>query len=169
METVLKGDAKAEFLQQANLVGSHTVTTIIATMTLHFFSTYAYRDQRQYMQRYLSKSPDMKIWSFTTRLIFQLNTYLPDFPLDRPGQVVSSPPDDDIKEILYRAMPNAWKKKMVEQGYNYLDDPIYSMAEFFKRRIENLEKSILPNVLTRNNKKNKKGYKKRKLVNFGDP
>ena len=144
MERVLKGDAKAEFLQQANLVGSCTVanfTTVMATMTVHVFPTYAYRDQRRYMQRYLKKPLDMKVRSFTTRLI-QLNTYLPYFPPDRPGQLVTSLPDDDIKEILYHAMPNTWKKKMIEQGYNYLDGPIHAMAEFFETRIENLEKSI---------------------------
>ena len=35
---------------------------------------------------------------------------------------------------------------MVEQGYNYLDCLIRSMAEFFETRIENLEKSIQPSV-----------------------
>ena len=72
MERVLKGDAKAEFLQQANLVGSHTVanfTTVMATMTVHIFPTYAYCDQRQYMQRYLRKPHEMKVRSFTTRVI----------------------------------------------------------------------------------------------------
>ena len=47
MERVLKGDAKAEFLQQANLVGSRTVanfTTVMVTMTVHVFPTYAYCD-----------------------------------------------------------------------------------------------------------------------------
>ena len=162
MERVLKGDAKAEFLQQANLVGTRTVanfTTVMATMTVHVFPTYAYRDQRRYMQRYLKKPHDMKVRSFTTRLI-QLNTYLPYFPPDRPGQLVSSLPEDDIKEILYHAMPNKWKKKMIEQGYNYLDGPIHAMAEFFESRIENLEKSIPPSVSSRNPKKSKKGKKK---------
>ena len=42
---------------------------------------------------------------------------------------------------------------MIEQGYDYLDSPIYSMAEFFETRIENVEKSIPPSVLSRNNKK----------------
>ena len=73
----------------------------------------------------------MKARSFRTRLI-QLNTYLPYFSPDCPGQQVTSLPDDDIKEILYHTMPNTWKKKMVEQRYNYLD-------EFFETRIENLE------------------------------
>ena len=163
MERVLKGDAKAEFLQQANLVGTRTVAnfnTVMATMTVHVFPTYAYRDQRRYMQRYLKKPHEMKVRSFTTRLI-QLNTYLPYFPPDRPGQLVTSLPDDDIKEILYHAMPNTWKKKMIEQGYNYLDGPIHAMAEFFETRIENLEKSIPPSVPSRNGKKSKKASKKK--------
>ena len=68
---------KAEFLQQANLVGSCTVanfTIVMATMSLHVFPTYTYCDQRQYM--YLRKPPEKKTQSFTTRQI-QLNTYLP--------------------------------------------------------------------------------------------
>ena len=58
------------------------------------------------------------------------------------------------------------KKKIVEHGYNYLDGPIHAMAELFKTRIENLEKSIPPSVPPRNNKKSKKGSKKRKAVIF---
>ena len=49
MERVLKGNAKAEFLQQDKLVGSCTVnnfTTAMATMTVHVLPTYAYCDQR---------------------------------------------------------------------------------------------------------------------------
>ena len=42
----------------------------------------------------------MKVQSFTTRLI-QLNTYLLYFLPDRPGQLVTSLPDDDIEETLY--------------------------------------------------------------------
>ena len=52
VERVLKSDAKAERLQQANLGGSCTVanfTTVMATLTVHVFPTYAYRDQRRYM------------------------------------------------------------------------------------------------------------------------
>ena len=101
------------------------------------------------MQRYFRKTPDMKVWTFTTRLI-KLNTYLPYFPPDCPGQVVTSLPDDDIKEILYHPLPHVWKKKMIEHGYNYLDGPIHSMAEFFETRIKNLEKAIPPSALLRN-------------------
>ena len=78
IERVPKGDAKAEFLQKANLVGSCTVanfTTVMTTMTVHVFPAYAYCGQRKYIQRYLRKPPEVRARSFTTRLI-QLNTYL---------------------------------------------------------------------------------------------
>ena len=100
----------------------------------------------------------MKVRSFTTRLL-QLNIHLPYFPQDCPGQLVTSLPDDDIKEILYYAMPNTWEKKMVGQEYNYLDGPIHSMEVFFETRIENLEKSIPPSVPSRNKKSSKKESK----------
>ena len=48
MERVLKRDAKAEFLQKANFVGSCTVANfamVMVTMTVHVFLTYTYRDQ----------------------------------------------------------------------------------------------------------------------------
>ena len=51
---------------------------------------------------------------------------------------------------------------MVKQGYNYLDGPIHSMAEFFETRIENLEKSIPPSVPSRNRKKKSKKASKKK-------
>ena len=120
MERELKGHSKAEFLQQTNPVGSQTIanfTILMTAMIVHVFPTYNYCDQRRYMQRYLRTLPDMKVRSFTTRLV-KLNTYLPHFPPDRPGQLVTSLHDDDIKEFLYHAMPNMWKRKMVEQGYN---------------------------------------------------
>ena len=109
----------------------------------------------------------MKVRSFTTTLI-KLNTYLPFFPLDHPGQLVTSFHDDDIKEILYDNMPNMWKKKNVEQGHNYFYNPIHSMAEFFETKIKKLKKSIPPNIPSRSWKKNKKWSKKRKLVIFDD-
>ena len=89
----------------------------------------------------LLKSVKMKVWAYTTSLI-KLNTYPPYFPPDRLGQLIPSLSQDDIMDILYGAMPNTWKKKMVEEGYNYLYGPIRSMEKFSKTRIKNLEKSI---------------------------
>ena len=50
---------------------------------------------------------------------------------------------------------------MVEQGYNYLDGPIHSIAEFFKTSIDNLKKLIPQSVPSRNKKMYKKDCKKR--------
>ena len=116
------------------------------------------------MQRYLRKPPDIKVQSFTPRLI-QLNTYLLYFLPDRP---VTSLPNDDIKDILYHTMPNTWEKKMVEREYNYLDVTFYPMAEIFERRNENQEKSTPPSFRSRNHKNGKRGSKKRKTVTISD-
>ena len=111
MERVQKGDAKAEFTQQANLVGSCTVgnfTTKMATMTVHIFPILIYQDQKRYMYSYQRKPNTIKVCTFTTRLI-QLNNYLPYFPPDYVGQMVTGLPGDEVKEILYHAMPNLWR------------------------------------------------------------
>ena len=108
MERALKGEAKAEFTQKANLVQSCTIgnfTTVMATMTMHIFPVLAYQDQKRYIHRYLRKSTTMKVRTFTTRLM-QLNNYLPYFPPDCIGQMITALPDDTVKEMLYHAMPN---------------------------------------------------------------
>ena len=58
------------------------------------------------------------------------------FPPDRPDQLVTSLPDDYIEEILYHAMLNTWKQKMVEQGYNSLDGPIHSMVDSLRQGLK---------------------------------
>ena len=130
----LIGDAKAEFLQQSNLAQPCTVanytTVMMNTIIAHIFPTYANCDQRQYMQRYLRKPPEMKVYTFTTRLL-RLNIYLAYFPPDRSGQPVAPLSKDKVKEFIYYAMSKLWKKKIVEQGYNCLDGSIQNMRDFF--------------------------------------
>ena len=79
-------------------------------MTAHIFPTYEYCNQRQYMQRYLRKPPEMKVRTLTTRLL-QLNTYLAYFPPEHVDQKVNPLPEDNAKEILYHTIPNTSKKK----------------------------------------------------------
>ena len=102
----------------------------------------------------------MKVQTFTTRLLL-LITYSAYFPPDHAGKSVNPLPEDKVKEILHHAMPNMRKKKMVEQGYNYLDNSIQQMTEFFETRIENLgrfdSKKDSKNQENKSNKKNKKG------------
>ena len=123
-------------------------------MTVHIFPTYAYCDQRQYMQTYLRKPPDMKIWTFTTRLI-QLNMCLPHFLPDCPGQLVASLIDVDIKEILYHTIPNIWKKKMIEQGQNSL-----------RQRLKIQKSDSCQNLPCETERRTRKGPRKGKLQFF---
>ena len=83
IKRVQKGDAKAEFLLQANLVGSCTVanfTTVMVTMTVHFFPAYAYCDQRQYMQRYLDGPIHSMVEFFQTRIEYLEKSIPPSVP-----------------------------------------------------------------------------------------
>mgnify|MGYP000178994996 CR=1 FL=1 len=61
-----------------------------------------------------------------------------------------------MKDILYYAMPDSWKQKMTEQGYNYIAHTLTEMTEFFETRIENLETPV-------ETKKGKKGKGKKKV------
>ena len=159
---VLQGDAKAEFEKQARDAGNETAANfriVMTAMTVHVFPRFAYRDQKRYLQRYLAKPSDMKVRTFSTRLS-ELNSYLPSFPPDSMGQNVIALSDDELKDVLYVAMPDSYQRKMTEQGYNYLD-PDYSlqtMTDFFEARCENLEPKKKP-------KKEKKA-KKSKSVQF---
>ena len=111
------------------------------------------------------KPPDMRVRTFITRLL-HLNTNLAYFHPDREGQSVNSLPEDEVKEILYHAMPNMWKKKKVEQGHNYLDGSIQNMTEFFETRIENLERfDSKKNSRNQDNKPNKSTKKRKHIEN----
>ena len=171
IDMVLKGDAKVEFTQQANLVGSRTVgnfTKVMATMTVHIFPLLAYQDHKRYMYRHLRKPKKMKVRTFTTKLI-QLNNYLTYFPLDHIEQMATALPDDEVKEILYQAMPNSWSKKITEQSYNYVERSIQEILGFFETKVENLETPAPPPaVRSLTGKNKKKNSKKRKAVSFVD-
>ena len=65
----------------------------------------------------------MKLLTLTTRLV-QLNNILLFFPPDCVVQMVTVLPGNEAKEILYHAIPNLWRKKMIKQGHKYLDDTI---------------------------------------------
>ena len=171
MDRVLKGDAKAEFEVKAEAEGNKSVANfeiVMNKMTAHVFPTYAYRDQKRYQGRYLRKPPGMKVKAFTTRLV-QLNEYLTYFPPDTPTQEVGKMSIDELKEILYHAMPNSWQKKMTEQGFNYIAYRLDQICDFFQTRCENLESQ----AETSSDKKKKssgkkKGKKKVKISEASD-
>ena len=170
-DQILKGDAKAKFTQQANLVGSCTVgdfTMVLATMTDQIFFALAYQDQKWYMYRYLRNHKTMKVSTFTIKLIQPIN-YFPYFLPDYVGQMVIALSDDKIKKILYPVMPDLWRKKMIKQQYSYQERSIQEMLGFFERHVQNLETLARPRAArSLHRKKIIKNSKKQKSVSFED-
>ena len=103
----------------------------------------------------------MKLCSLISRLQ-ELNAYLKVFPPDTEGQETASLPSDEILDIIYHSMPNTWKNKMIEQGFNYTDSTIKEMTDFFETRVENLEPKEEKKKSSAAVKKSKKTNKKRK-------
>ena len=59
-------------------------------------------------------------------------------------------------------MPTMWKKKMIEQGFNYADSIIKDMSDIFETRVENLEPKEDRKNSSVASKKSKKSLNKRK-------
>ena len=49
------------------------------------------------------------------------------------AQTVKALPDDNVKEIIYHTMSNLWNKKMIKQGYSYLDNIIQEISGAIRR------------------------------------
>ena len=80
--------------------------------------------------------------------------------------VTALPDDNEVKEILYHAMPNLWRKKMSEQGYNHLDRSIQEMLDFFDTRVENLETPSPPPAVRSLTEKKKEKFQERESCLF---
>ena len=65
-----------------------------------------------------------------------MNAYLEEFPADKEDQETAPLPADEIMDILFHSMPTTWKKKMIEQGFNYADSTIKEITDFFETRVE---------------------------------
>ena len=65
-------------------------------------------------------------------------------------------------DIIYHSMPNTWKNKMIEQGFNYADSTIKEMTDFFETRVENMEPKEHRKLSSAASKKPRKALKKRK-------
>ena len=71
MERDINGDVKDKFAQQANLVGSCTVSNSIMVMDpmiVLIFLILAYQDQMRYMYRYLAKKSSLRQWKYALAL-----------------------------------------------------------------------------------------------------
>ena len=103
----------------------------------------------------------MKLRSFISRLQ-ELNAYLELFPTNTEGQETAPLPADDIMDIIYHSMPTTWKKKTMEQGFNYANSTVKEMTDFFETREENLEPKEEKKKFSAAAKKSLEKIKKRK-------
>ena len=95
MERVLKGDAKTDFTQQANLVGSCTVGNF--AMVIVTVPKETQENKNMYFHYQAQTATEQS---------------------SRMGQMFTTLPDDEVKEILRHATPNIWRREMTEQGYH---------------------------------------------------
>ena len=82
----------------------------------------------------------MKLYSFISRLQV-LNAYLEEFPPDTEGQETAPLSADETMDIIYHSTPTTWKKKMIEQGFNYANSTVKEMSDDIRTRVENLVSS----------------------------
>ena len=112
-EHLLTHDTKATFTQAALDIGIWTIENfnkVLAEMTKHAFSAYAFHKQKRHLHRHLIKPRNMKLCSFITRLQ-ELNTYLGVFPSDTYCQTVIPLSADEIMDIIYHSMPTYHMEK----------------------------------------------------------
>ena len=125
------------------------------------FEAYAFREQKRYIQRHLTKPRSMKLLSFISR-IQELNAYLETFSPETEGQNFSPLPADEIMDIIYHSMPTVWKNKIIVQSFNHADSTIKEITDFFETRVGNLEpKEDRKKSSAAAKKTNKKCLKKR--------
>lgn len=123
---LLIGDTLAVFNKEAQDIGAETVANfevVLQKVTAHVFPQRALSYQKRYMRRYMRKPRNLTTREFSVR-VSELNSYLKSFPPFGNGQELS---EEEILDLMEFAVPNAWQKNMVLQGF---DPVIHTPSEF---------------------------------------
>ena len=101
---------------------------VIAQLTAHIFPPHPYREQKCYMHRFLKKPRSYSIREFSSR-VQEINQYLPLFPseTEEPARCL---PEDELKEVLFHAMPSTWCQEMTKHGFNYPNHTVIDLIQF---------------------------------------
>ena len=138
-ERLLTGDALTTFKLKALEAGTRTVehySTAMDQLTAHIFPAHSYREQKRYMRRFLKKPRGYSVREFASRLQ-EMNQYLRLFPSETEHPAVPLP-EDELKEVLFHAMPGTWRQEMTKQGFNYPNHTVIDLIQFAER-LEPLE------------------------------
>ena len=167
MYNVLSRHLKGSILSKYNTVaaahGSQTVyhiKLVTADLTAHVFPSKAYVIQKRYMKKFIKKPRNMKIRTLVSR-IQELNDYLPSFPPSVAGTDPTKLPDDEVKEIIYNALPSSWQIAMSTQGFDHPNEAIKDIIGFCER-YEILEEEPIPKSSKKESSKSSIKSKKRK-------
>ena len=141
----LKGATLSKYNTTQEVHGNQTIdhfNLVVADLTAHVFPSKAYTLQKRYLKQCIKKPRDMKIRALVGR-VQELNNYLPSFPAPSPDVAPEKLPEDEIKEILYNALPATWQIAMTAQGFDYPNETIQRLMEFCERH-ETLEEEPIP-------------------------
>ena len=163
-ERSLKGDALMVYRLKVADINARTnaeFENVLSSMTEHIFPVHAYREQKRYMRYNLKKPTDVCVRDFVSR-VQELNSYLAKFPAEAPNVGAVSLGEDEVKDIIFRALPHSWKKQMTLQGFNYPAQDIVEMVRF-SERIESMEQEseLAAKTASSNKKKSRKSSKKK--------
>ena len=141
----LKGTILSKYNTVQEARGNQTLehfNLVAADLTAHVFPSKAYVIQKRYMKKFIKKPRDMKIRALVSR-IQELNNYLPSFPPSVSETAPTKLPDDELKEIVYNALPSSWQVAMTTQGFDYPNEDIQDIIGFCER-YEILEEDPIP-------------------------
>ena len=159
----LKGAILSKFNTVAEARRTQTVEhlkLIMADLTAHVFPSKSYVIQKRYMKKFIKKPRNMKIRALVSR-IQELNNYLPSFPQAVAGTNPTKLPEDEIKEIVYNALPSSWQVAMTTQGFDYPSENIKEIIGFCER-YEILEEEPIPKKKKSSKKESSKSSSKSK-------
>jgi hypothetical protein len=132
------------------------VDQALAAVTTLVFPFRALENQRNWMNRYMRKPPDLSA-ALTVSGLTRLNNYLPFFP---GGSMASKFSESELVAILEFSIPTSWRKALDMRGLVIADLSKKLLVE----ELERIERNIVPNERERENKSNNnKNNKKNKF------
>jgi hypothetical protein len=125
------------------------------------FPDNAVANQKQYMRHELRKPNKLTSRETSTR-VEQLNTWFEYFPADGANRysAVTKLTNDELREIFYRLLPAAWRRKMEENvQFDRISKGLRGVVEYAER-LETLESRFDPRGTKDSHKKSHSGKTK---------
>jgi hypothetical protein len=132
------------------------VAEALKVVAATIFPDSAVVNQKQYMRHELKKPNKLTARETATRLL-QLNTWLAYYPADGedPTAAVTKLDETEIREIYYRLLPMAWRRKMDENvNFDRTKDGLRGLIDYAER-LETSEARFDGRSIDKSSSKNK--------------